>query len=103
MVTKEHGVNPPFVHVRELVPLINRGSFHGEAYVLACSGADNVAWCDQVLVAAEHAGLIARGKLAPTPQQRFFNVNHDTQPSHHHWITKTTVWMDEDKLAEALR
>ena len=82
----------------ELARLINRGSFHGEALVLACSGADNVARCDDLLVRAERAGLVERGKYDPSAQQRFFNVNGDKLPSHHHWITKTTRWLEARDL-----
>lgn len=89
-------------HIRELARLINRGSFHGEAIVLSCGGTDNVATCDKLLEISEQRGLIERGNYDPTRQQQFFNVNGDQQLSHHHWITKTTTWLDEHTLAALL-
>ena len=38
------------------------------------------------------------GKYDPSAQQRFFNVNGDKLPSHHHWITKTTRWLEARDL-----
>lgn len=80
-------------HLAAIAQLMNKGSFHGEALVLACAGADNVATCDRLLERAESAGLIERGLYEPSRQQAFFNVNGDRSASHHHWITVTQKYL----------
>jgi hypothetical protein len=88
----------------ELATLINRGSFHGQDLVLALRGTDRVWRAEALLTDAEQEGLITRGKLEPTKEQKVFGVGgfHGSKSTDsvyastvcYHWITKTTKYLE---------
>lgn len=97
--------------------LVNRGSFHGDALVIAYGSRtrgnmpglpDSVWFAEQALLEGEKRAWIRRGDYDPSPSQRVLGLGgfagnmlarlapEHRSPAAFHWITVTTKYLEPE-------